>query len=148
MNASMTKKVNEGKAETEKDRQTLREWEWEHGELRHCLAESPVISRSWTCRDCWPGWRSGVHTITVYPAGEISTGGKSTLWPPTLPDTSVHSPHTSSSHTFLTYSQYWPVRVPHSASVSIRLRLMSHFTSQTKALNAPLLRCCIVETCW
>lgn len=68
----------------------------------HCLAESPVISRSWTCRDSWRGWRSGVHTITVYPTGEISAGGKSALWPPTLPthpSTALTPPHTHSSHT-------------------------------------------------
>lgn len=68
----------------------------------HCLAESTVISRSWTCRDSWRGWRSGVHTITVYPTGEISAGGKSALWPPTLPthpSTALTPPHTHSSHT-------------------------------------------------
>lgn len=108
----------------------LRRWEGQHGELRHCLAESPVISRSWTCRDCCLGWRSGVHTITVYPTGELSTGGKSALWPPYTPDTSIHSPHTS-SHTFLTYSHYWPVHLPLSL-------WYLNFTPQKKGLYVPL----------
>lgn len=97
-NKENIKKVRPEINEREAERSTLREWGWQRGELRHCLAESPVISRSWTCRNCWPGWRSGVHTITVSPTGGISTGGWSTLWPPTLlthPSTArPHSSHT------------------------------------------------------
>lgn len=59
----------------------LGKWEWQDRELKHCFAELPGISRSWTCRNCWPGLRSRVHTIAVYPAREITMGGESTLWP-------------------------------------------------------------------
>lgn len=62
-------------------------------------------------------------------------GGKEYPLAPYTPDTSIHSPHTSSSHTFLTQSRCWPVHIAHSSSVSIRLWLISHFTSQTKGLN-------------
>lgn len=100
MRAFTTKRVKmamcrrETETEQERDR---RQRQSEHGELRHCLAESPVISRSWTCRDSWWGWRSGVHTVT-----EISAGGESALWPPTLPthpSTALTPPHAHSSHT-------------------------------------------------
>lgn len=113
----------------------LGKWEWQDRELKHCFAESLGISRSWTCRDCWPDLRSRVHIIAVYPAGEITMGGESTLWPPTLlthpctaltPPPHMHSWHTSTIGLFCS---------PLSAPISIWLALTSHLITLTKGIN-------------
>lgn len=103
--------ANERATETD----TVRKREREHGELGHCLAESPVISGSWTCRDVQmcvgrAGDLGSILSLSALlegsPRGERVPSG-----PPYTPNTSIHSPHTS-SHTFLTYSHYWPVHLP------------------------------------
>lgn len=63
-----------------------REREREHGELSHCLAELPLISRSWTRRDCWRGWRSGGPCYYCLPHWRDPHRGKECT-----PDTAVLS---------------------------------------------------------
>ena len=134
--------VNERVTETDTVRKR------EHGELGHCLAELPVISRSWTCRDCRPGWRSGVHTITVCSTGGVSAGGKSALWPP------LHSQHIrpQPSHLLTHIPHIFPLLACPSSS-----RLCFNSTSADISLHLSKKRstcdlcCCtasLVETCW
>ena len=121
----MTKRVRmltmtDWKTETEK--RDSEKKEREHGELRHCLAESPVISRSWTCRDCW---RAGDRDLYYHclPHWRDLRGER-------VPSGPLHSRHIypHPSHTFLTYSHSWPVHLPLTLPP---FQLMSHFKSQT-----------------